>query len=80
MKEYELELNEQNKDVNLKFVTSLIIPKDIEYKKKQFLAIASNSFDLVKCIGAVAYHSKSRKHFSEMKIHFVLERRMGTRS
>ena len=38
-------------------------------QKEAILAIASNSFDLLKCIGAFAYHGKSRKHFSEMKVH-----------
>ena len=38
-------------------------------QKEAILAIPSNSFDLLKCIGAFAYHGKSRKHFSEMKVH-----------
>ena len=55
-------MNEQNKEVSLKFVTFLTTPKDNECKKKQFLAIANNGFDLLKCIGA-------RKHFCETKVY-----------
>ena len=38
-------------------------------QKEAVSANCQQFFDLLKCIGAFAYHSKSQKHFSEMKVH-----------